>query len=91
MEPQIIQYYNELPYYAEVIQKLNDEYEELLVETQNNFIEYNFYKFQYNILKKKFKEFKKNKKIEMMRAFSFSISFVSISIVLIMVNNLSKR
>ena len=57
MEPQIIQYYNELPYYAEVIQNLNDEYEELLIETQNNFIEYNFYKFQYNILKKEFKEF----------------------------------
>ena len=91
MEPQIIQYYNELPYYAEVIQNLNDEYEELLIETQNNFIEYNFYRFQYNILKKEFKEFKKNKKIEIIKAFLFSMSFFSISIVLIMVNNLSKR
>jgi len=91
MEPQIIQYYNELPYYAEVIQNLNDEYEELLIETQNNFIEYNFYRFQYNIFKKEFEKLKKNKKTEIIKALLFSISFFSISIVLIMVNNLSKK
>ena len=34
MEPQFIQYYNELPYYEIVIDDLNQEYDNLLSITQ---------------------------------------------------------
>ena len=59
MEPQIIEYYNELPYYANVIHELNDEYEELLIETQNQFSIYNNYEKKFYDLKKEFNDYKK--------------------------------
>ena len=62
MEPQLIDYYNELPYYANVINELNEEYEELLIETQNQFSIYNNYEKKYNDLKNEFKKYKKENK-----------------------------
>ena len=58
MEPQIIEYYNELPSYAIVINDLNDEYEELLDETQKQFSFYNNYEKKYHDLKKERNNFR---------------------------------
>ena len=59
MEPQIIEYYNELPSYAIVINNLNQEYDELLSETQEHFKNDNYYEKKYHKLKDELNTHKK--------------------------------
>ena len=59
MEPEIIQYYNELPSYAIVINNLNQEYDELLSETQEHFKKDNYYEKKYHKLKDELTTYKR--------------------------------
>jgi len=78
MEPQIIQYYNELPYYAIVINDLNQEYDNLLSITQGHFIEMNSFKSEYNDLKKELEMLKKKENIQILKIIFFYILIIII-------------